>query len=488
MSSGLIAKYFTIPVSRLNLRSTQTSIYALTHGVTLMMVGVVAACISLISDLALLLVMGVGLSIVDPIAAISTAVVFGLLALVLYKAMHKKMQRLGEQQGLLEIESSQRISEAISAYRELVVRDRREYYSNQISILRYKLADGGANISFMANISKYILEITLVVGALLLAFYQFSTNSAFRAIATLTIFIAASTRIMPAILRVQQGLLGMKGALAQSRPTILLVNELAKVPNRTKVTKGFSRNHLGFFPLVEVSDLHFSYDNTREILKGINFRADVGEFVAIVGDSGAGKTTLIDVILGSLEAKTGKVRISGLDPESTFERWPGAVSYVPQDSPIIEGNIKENLGMGYPSSEILDEYCWESLEQAQLLDFVKGLPHQLETNVGDRGTRLSGGQRQRLGIARALITRPELLILDEATSSLDGITEFEISESLRRLKGRVTLVVVAHRLSTIVNADRIYFMQSGEIRGTGNFSELKKSFPEFLKQAKLMGL
>jgi ABC-type multidrug transport system fused ATPase/permease subunit len=487
MSADLISRYFSISVSEINRRSAQTSIYALTTGVTSVMVGVVGASIALISDISLLLVMGMGLFLVDPITAFSTAIIFGFLAFILYRNMHKKMQELGEQQGLLQIEISQRIFEAINSYRELLVGDRRGYYARQIGNLRYKLADGGVTISFMAMISKYILEITLVLSALLLAFYQFSTSTAFRAIATITIFIAASTRIIPAILRLQQGMLGMKGALAQSKPTISLIKELSKIPHENWQIRALSRIHAGFLPTAQVSSVSFAYENSAEVLKKVNLEANSGEFIAIVGGSGAGKTTLVDVMLGALEPQTGEVKISGLSPRVAFSQWPGAVAYVPQDSPVINGTIRENLALGYPPEEVVDQYCWESLKQAHLDKFVKSLPKQLDTYVGDRGTRLSGGQKQRLGIARALITNPRLLILDEATSSLDGITESEISAELRYLKGEVTLIVIAHRLSTIVNADRIYFVDSGILKGVGTFSELKAAHPEFLEQASLMG-
>jgi len=321
-----------------------------------------------------------------------------------------------------------------------------------------------------------------------LALYQFSTSTAFRAIATITIFIAASTRIIPAILRLQQGMLGMKVALAQAKPTISLIEELSKIPHENWQIRALSRIHTGFLPTAQVSSVSFAYENSAEVLKKVNLKANSGEFIAIVGGSGAGKTTLVDVMLGALEPQTGEVKISGLSPRVAFSQWPGAVAYVPQDSPVINGTIRENLSLGYPAKEVVDQYCWESLKQAHLDDFVKSLPKQLDTYVGDRGTRLSGGQKQRLGIARALITNPKLLILDEATSSLDGITESEISEELRNLKGEVTLIVIAHRLSTVVNADRIYFVDSGILKGVGTFSELKAAHPEFLEQASLMGL
>lgn len=488
ISSDLVKRYFTIPVSKLNQRSAQTSIYALTTGVNSIMVGVIGVSVALISDIALLTVMSVGLFLVDPISTFGATFIFGYVAFFLHRNMHKKMQKIGEQQGSLQIESSERIFEAINSYRELIVRDRRRYYAEEIGHLRLKLADGIATMGFMGNVSKYVLEVTLVISALLLAFYQFSTGTAFRAIATIAIFVAASTRIIPAILRLQQGILKMRGELAQAKPTVALIRELSEIPLRANPIKSFTRDHSGFIPEVQASEITFSYENNRHTLKKISFKTYPGEFVAIVGGSGAGKTTLIDVLIGALDAEEGNVEISGFHPLTTFSTWPGAVSYVPQDSIVINGTIKDNLSLGFASHEISEKHFWDSLRLAHLDNFVKSLPEQLDAFVGDRGTKLSGGQKQRLGIARALITNPKLLILDEATSSLDGKTEHEISEDLRSLKGTVTLIVIAHRLSTIVNADRIYFIEAGLVKGVGTFSELKSAHPEFLEQANLMGL
>jgi ATP-binding cassette, subfamily B, bacterial PglK len=488
MSRLLISKYFTIPVSRINQRSAQHSIYTLTDGVTTIMVGVIGVLVTLIADVTLLLVMGAGLFFVDPITAISTTVIFGSLAYILYRNMNNDMKKLGESQTTLGIESSQRIYEAVTSYRELLVRDRRGYYASKIGGIRLDLANGQAKMSFLSGLSKYILEIALVITALLLASYQFSSTTAFRAIATLTVFVAASTRILPAILRLQQGFLGIKVSLAQAKPTLDLIEEFASVIPENLEIKPISRDHKDFKGSVKVSEVCFEYETKIEVLNNISLSADPGDFIAIVGGSGAGKTTLVDVILGALEQKSGTVEISGKSPKSAFSTWPGAVAYVPQDSPVINGTIRENLGLGYPLSDVEDLHCWESLKIARLDEFVTTLPNKLDTYVGDRGTRLSGGQRQRLGIARALLTNPKLVILDEATSSLDALTESEISQSLRSFKGKITLLVIAHRLSTVVEADKIYFLEKGVIRGVGNFSELKQKLPEFLAQAELMGL
>jgi len=189
-----------------------------------------------------------------------------------------------------------------------------------------------------------------------------------------------------------------------------------------------------------------------------------------------------------LNPDEGVITISGLSPALAISTWPGSIAYVPQDVMISNGTIKENVALGYPEAEVIDEDVWKALEAAQLSEFIKTLPNGLNTQTGDRGTRLSGGQRQRLGIARAMFTRPLLLILDEATSSLDGETEANITDSVQKMRGEVTVVMIAHRLSTVRHADLVVYMESGKVVATGNFDEVRKLVPNFDKQAQLMGL
>ena len=210
--------------------------------------------------------------------------------------------------------------------------------------------------------------------------------------------------------------------------------------------------------------------------------------MAFVGPSGAGKTTIIDILLGVLLPDDGSVQISGLPPQLAVAKWPGAVSYVPQDVVIAAGSIRENVALGYPLSEATDELVMSALRVAHLERFVTSLPEGIDTQVGERGTKISGGQRQRLGIARAMFTRPHLLVLDEATSSLDGETEAGISEAIHALRGSTTVVMIAHRLSTVRNADIVVYMDKGRVLAVGTFTEVREGVPDFDHQAKLMGL
>jgi ABC-type multidrug transport system fused ATPase/permease subunit len=210
--------------------------------------------------------------------------------------------------------------------------------------------------------------------------------------------------------------------------------------------------------------------------------------VAITGSSGAGKTTLVDLILGVFSSNFNSVKISGLDPLSAFARWPGAVAYVPQNINIMNATIRENVSQGYEFDSLDEDRIWESLTIAHLDEFVKSLPQGIDTHVGEFGNQLSGGQRQRLGIARALFTSPKLLILDEATSALDGETEALISQTIKELKGKCTVILIAHRLSSVMNADKVIFMENGEIKAEGTFSDVRKLSPDFEKQVKLMGI
>ncbi len=470
-------------------RSLQTSLYAVTQGVSLLTVGVLGVFVSLVSDLSLLIVLLAGLFIVDSATATGTLIVFSLVAFILWRLMHFRMMSLGIKKADVSVQSSETVFEVLTSYREATVRNRKHYYAHLIGKQRLMLANFQAEMSFMPNISKYVIEIAMVLFGVAIASYQFMVNDAARAIATLSIFLAATTRIAPAVLRVQQGFVSMKGSVAEAQPTLELLREIGSELDGLEMWKEPDFSYDGFVAQIELDRVSFKYPNAeKELFDEISLSIPEGSFVGLVGSSGAGKTTLVDLMLGILDPSGGKVMISGLSPKDAVARYPGAIAYLPQDVVVVNGSIRRNVTLGFPEKSIPDDLIWSALEIAHLSDFVKKLPEQLESPVGDRGTKLSGGQKQRLGIARAMITRPKILVLDEATSALDGELETNIGDAIQRMRGEVTIVMIAHRLSTIRNCDVIFHFTDGKLTGKGTFEELKKSVPEFSRQATLMGL
>jgi ABC-type multidrug transport system fused ATPase/permease subunit len=481
--------------------STAEVLYALTGGVSAAVTTLLGSALIIVTEVFLFALIGIGLFIVDPVLTIFAAVFFGVIVYFLQIWLARASARNSSIQANRGMSTITTVSEALTTYRETTVLNRRDFYVDRFDRLARESATAGATNSFLAEIPKYVLESALVVGGFTLAIVQFLTKDLASAAAIVGLFLAAGFRIIPALLRLQGAGIQIRSAAAAARKTYELafwfklqsgsdgssnrISDKQALAIRDKIATG----HGDFMAQVTVDSVSVTYPGAeRPAVINASVIVPPGKSLALVGSTGAGKSTLADVILGVIDPDSGSVSISGVDPRTAVSQWPGAVSYVPQTVGLTEGSIRENVALGLPALAIDDSMVWEALERAHLAEFLRDAREGLDTIVGERGVRLSGGQRQRLGIARALYTRPRLLVLDEATSALDAETEQAITETLRELEGEVTTITIAHRLATIRFADEVIFMRNGIIEAHGTFDQVRASTPDFERQAQLLGL
>ncbi len=489
ISSSLVSKMLNRPVEKIFSKSIQHQIYNVTGGVERLVGGAVTNLVVIASDLVLLLVILIGLMLVDPVTSIGTFFVFTGIGFLLYFLLHKRVAILNSKFTYESIYFNQKVSEGINSFRDLFIKGGREFYVNEIRKTKMKLAGYDAEIKFIPNISKYTIEVSVILGIAVVAGIQFYLFDSNRAIAVISVFLAASSRIAPAIIRLQQNVIAVKSSFSAAQPTFDLIDELNGVQELERTETLITTNHKDFSPRVNLKNLKFTYsDAINDTIQDISLEISEGKFIAFVGPSGGGKSTLVDLVLGLLAPSSGSISISGLTPVDAIKKWPGSIGYVPQDVFIENSTVKENICLGFNPELVQDDLVWQALDLADLSEFVKGLEGQLSYRISDAGKNLSGGQRQRLGIARALLTKPKIVIFDEATSALDAETENRVSESILKLTGECTVIFIAHRLSVVRSADMIYYIDKGRIVNQGTFEELRSINADFNNQANFMGI
>ena len=485
-SSTMVSKLLASKPDYILRKKSQELLYSVTLGIdNLILIYVAAACV-LLTEALFLVVISVGVVALSPSAGVIALIVFGLTTLFISRFTSRSSKSLSEKSSRLGVQYNERLLETLSVYRELLLRSDLDKASSETQAVRASTLRMRAELIFLPTLSKYLFEFSIVIGGALLALSQILFQDSNSAIASVVIFVAASTRILPSLIRAQNSFLIMKQSEGGAQVTLDVILEIDVLLEKVDVDTNVETTRK-FLPIISAENLTFSYPETDQVvLKEINFSIQAGQFVAIVGQSGAGKSTLVDLLLGMYEPTSGNIKVSGVPPREAVKTWPGAISYVPQDIAIIDGTIAKNIAL--QDSDQQKNHIRTSLERAHLFNDVMAMNNKLNEVVGERGTRLSGGQRQRLGIARALYTNPEMIIFDEATSSLDPITEKSVTDAIYNKESGVTLIVIAHRLSTVRHADSVILLDQGRLIAKGTFDEVRSLAPKFDEQAKLVNL
>jgi ABC-type multidrug transport system fused ATPase/permease subunit len=454
--------------------------------------GLMNALTTMISEGVLLVLIMVTFILVDPMATLFVIIYFGIIVFALQMFVGRRLKAAGYAAARGNAQSATAIDDIVSSFREIAVLRKQDYYVNVFSTFRSRLSQADATYFFLAGMPRYVVETALMLGVVLFVGVQFATGQLAQGLVTVGVFMTGGVRIMGSLLPLQNAVANVHVQGEQAVQAHAFMTELRNAPKPVALdTKSIaaigSIAETGHgFPL-ELKNVNFTYEGAdAPALRDVTMSIKSGQHVAIIGPSGAGKTTLVDLMLGLIEPTKGSVAIEGIEPRQLTQAWPGLVSYVPQNPGLISGTIAENIALGVSPENIDYAKVDRAVKAAFLEDFIAALPEGLQTSVGKQGDALSGGQVQRLGLARALYEQPRLIILDEATSALDATSEAFVAASLRNLGKDVTVVVIAHRLSTVQHSDVVYVVEDGAISGSGSFSKLRKSVPMVAEYVKLM--
>ena len=481
---------FTQEIAQLRNIETPTLAFALTNGVNSVVPRLLGYFGVAITEITSIVVLTIASIILNPLGTLAALFVFTLLIGIFQVIVNNRLYRKGRSYSSAMIEQNASIRELVEAHREILVLKREKYFRAKLSSERRKAAQLSADVNFLVIIPRQALEFSIILSAVAVGLVDYLQHGNKESLTATSLFLATGSRIAPSVLSLQGALGLMKQAIGESHSlrTALNTQQLSFSQSKNDFTKEHQQLQNSTHPPVglDIQNLDVRYAGSESnALSDISFSVNRGTKVAIVGPSGAGKSTLVDAILGITVPNNGRILLDGLPPSEFINSHEGSVAYVPQSPTIIRGTILDNIAFGLPSELLTTEALNEAIVKSQLDSYIESLPLGLATLVGESGTTLSGGQRQRLGIARALLTRPGLLILDEPTSALDSQTEDNLTQMLSTLIGKTTIIVIAHRLSTISDADMVIAIENGMLVGKGSLKQLSTEFPHLIDASKL---
>ncbi len=428
---------------------------------------ILLCCFTMIAEMLNVILLGVFLFITDAFITVSAMLLAGICFLVIIFGFKGKMKRAGQEMRQANAAKGQYSYQAVMGIKEITVLDRRKQFIAQFKEAAEVEARTSLINGFIMACPDRILEGVCIAGFMGIVSVEIALGKELdNFIPVLGTFAMGAFRILPSISKISSRI----NSLVFYRPCLQSTyDNLREIREHNQENiaefgqpKESCDTKISFQNSLEIKDISWKYLNTpNSVLQNLSLTIHKGESVAFIGASGAGKTTLADVLMGLLRPQSGSVEMDGVDIFTIPHQWARTIGYVPQSVFLIDDTVRSNVAFGLKKADVSDEKVWIALEEAQLKEFVKGLPHGLDTIVGERGVKFSGGQRQRIAIARALYENPDILVLDEATAALDTETENAVMESIDALQGSKTLIIVAHRLTTIRNCDKIYEIKDG---------------------------
>jgi ATP-binding cassette, subfamily B, bacterial PglK len=473
LSRMLLKEYLTKPYSFHLQRNTAELLRNVNGEVTKVFAGILLASFQLLTEILVVLSIISLLIATAPFATLTSGILLGGSVFIFFRLFRKKITHLGTEDQRLSREVIKWVNQGLGASKEVKVSGKEDYFVNMYNQQSENLAKNTIYKSMLDQVPRLFIE-TLLVSVVLITMIiiVFQGTDTSTLVATMSLFAMAAFRLMPSITRI----VAMLTTIRFSQPALTVVyddllidkkaesaiHERKNVDNIKDVT--VNKDEKIFRHSISLENVYFRYPNQEDYsIQNLSLSIPIGNSVAFVGTSGAGKTTIVDIILGLLEPEKGRVFIDGRVLTELLPIWQKKIGYIPQSIFLSDDTIRNNVAFGITDTNIDEAAVQRAIEDAQLNDFINSLPEGLDTIVGERGVRLSGGQRQRIGIARALYHNPEIIFLDEATSALDNETEIEIMKAIDGLKGEKTLIIIAHRLSTIENCDIVFKVDKGRL-------------------------
>lgn len=445
--------------------------------------GVLVPTVMLITELTVLTGLVLLLVFLQPVATLGVAVGLAIASLVFYRLFQKQLFQAGKERQYHQGQVIQHINQSLGGVKETKILGREKFFLQCHSTHRQSLVKAMQFVQTIQQLPRLYFETIAVFGLLgivLITVLQGTPSG--QVLPTVSLFAAAAFRLMPSLNRLMNSLNKIRfgsHALDVICYEFRVLEEEQNLLVAEEVTVPTLKNQL------TLDSVSYHYPNSEEqVLNQVSIEIPQGTSVGLIGSSGAGKTTLVDVILGLLQPTEGKVLVDGVDIQQGLRGWQNQIGYIPQSIYLCDDTLRGNIAFGIPEEETSEDQVWSAVQSAQLQELVQRLPQGLDTVVGERGVRLSGGQRQRVGIARALYHNPQVLVMDEATAALDNETEAGIMEAVEKLSGEKTLIMIAHRLTTVKNCDCLYLMEQGKVVDQGRYEELRDRNEKFMKMAR----